>query len=101
MSDETTKVEMPKFLKLPLVLLKSEANDNLGINEEFMVVSVRINPYHITAYYPRSYGKGDNEKGCTSVSVGGATYWINIEFDEFDKLMEETSREINIRSTNQ
>ncbi|MES2382379.1 MAG: hypothetical protein V4538_15135 [Bacteroidota bacterium] len=95
---ETSKIEMPPFLKLPLVLLKTEENENLGTKAEFMIVEVRINPYHITSYYPRSYGKGEDEKGCTSVNINGGIYWIDMQCDEFDKLIEKTSREINIKS---
>ena len=56
MSYEENKMEMPNLIKIPILLLKKEANKNLGEKMEYITIEARINPFYITSYYSVTIG---------------------------------------------
>jgi hypothetical protein len=93
------KIEMPKFLKIPIIMLAQDANENLGTKKEYIQAEARINPFHISAYYPSSYGDDENKKSATTVICAGSYYHVDMVIEKFDELMNKTDKGINITET--
>jgi len=93
------KIEMPKFLKIPIIMLVKDANENLGTKKEYMQAEARINPFHISAYYPSQYGDDENMKSATTVICAGSYHQVGMAIEMFDELMNKTDKGINITET--
>lgn len=89
------KIEMPKFIKIPIIMLAKEANENLGVKKEYINAEARINPFHISAYYPSQYGDGEDKKSATTVICAGAYHHVDMGIEKFDDIITKAERGMN------
>src|SRR5436189_5500444 len=96
MEQLSNKFEMPKFIKVPIVLLLQEANENLGIKRECMKAEARLNPFSISSYYPSRYGDEEDGHSATQVICAGSSYHLDMPIEDFDKMIDEIDRAMSL-----
>ena len=90
-----SRVQMPQFLKVPIVMIRTEENENLGIKKEYMKAVARISPFHISAYLPNKYEDNGEEKSATTVICMGIYHYVDMSIDEFDELISKVERSLS------
>lgn len=93
---EQNKMEMPNFIKIPILLLKKEPNKNLGEKDEYITIELRVNPFNISSYYSMTIGV--DAIPAIALTVGGHTFYVDMLVDEFDKLISESDRAVKIKT---
>lgn len=101
MNNESTsgKISMPEFLKIPIVMrTKTDSEINLGEKQEYVKGEARINPTLISSYSLVKYGEGEDSRSATCVYVSGISYFVDMEINEFDKIIGNLDRGYNVEA---
>lgn len=91
--ESSGRLEFSDFIVFKVVVPNPEYNENLKTGIKWVKCDVGISPTHISSYVGISY-KDDDEKEipCTRVYVGGASYWIDLPFNEFHAIVCDLNR---------
>lgn len=100
------KMAMPNYIKVPIVQLLKEANDNLGTKREYIKSVARVNPFSISSYMSSRYGdeKDGNEEGgssCVHFIVGGISLYADMSIEDFDELINSVDRSLVFKENKQ
>lgn len=91
--DTSGKMEYPSFIKVPIILKLRHDEFKEG---NFLHTFAKISPLAISSYMPNEYEENGEKHSATSVVVAGHEYYVDMSMEKFDKIIDNTSRSIDI-----
>lgn len=91
--ESSSRMDKPSFLKL--VTISSSGHDEHGVTQ-YIKVKVCIDPLVISSYVEGVATMDGHTFDVTITYVGGVSYWIDMPFDKFDKLIRSIDRGFSI-----